>query len=87
MLREYRYAYGAVESLSGESFFLVMPQCNTVCMNIFLKELSSKYADDIILLCCDGAAWHKTKIAKYTPKYNFVFIPPYTPEMYLIEQI
>ena len=39
-IREYRYAYGAVEPLTGEGFFLVMPYCNTVCMNIFLKELS-----------------------------------------------
>lgn len=86
-IREYRYAYGAVEPLSGESFFLVMPQCNTVCMNIFLKELSSKYNDDIILLCCDGAAWHKTKSLDIPKNIILFFIPPYTPEMNPIEQI
>ena len=59
-IREYRYAYGAVEPLTGEGCFLVMPYCNTVCMNIFLKELSERYSEDIILLCCDGAAWHKS---------------------------
>ena len=31
-IREYRYAYGAVEPLTGESCFLVMPYCNTACM-------------------------------------------------------
>ena len=59
-IREYRYAYGAVEPLTGDGYFLVMPYCNTVCMSIFLQKLSEKYADDIILLCCDGAAWHKS---------------------------
>ena len=29
-------------------------------MNIFLEELSKQYPDDLILLCCDGAAWHKS---------------------------
>lgn len=86
-IREYRYTYGAVEPLSGESFFLVMPRCNTICMNIFLKELSLRYSDDIILLCCDGAGWHKTK-SLYIPKNIILFfIPPYTPEMNPIEQI
>jgi len=86
-IREYRYAYGAVEPLSGESFFLVMPQCNTICMNIFLKELSLKYNDDIILLCCDGAAWHKTISLDIPQNVILLFIPPYTPEMNPIEQI
>lgn len=46
-IREYRYAYGAVEPLTGESCFLVMPYCNTVCMNLFLNQLSKQYPDDI----------------------------------------
>ena len=60
-IREYRYAFGAVEPLTGDSCFLVMPDCNTECMNLFLNHLSGQYADDVILLCCDGAAWHKSK--------------------------
>ena len=52
---------GAVEPLSGESFFLTMPNCDTECTNIFLEKLSEQYPDDIILLVCDGAAWHKSK--------------------------
>ena len=59
-IREYRYAFGAVEPLSGESFFLTMPNCDTECTNIFLEKLSEQYPDDIILLVCDGAAWQNT---------------------------
>ena len=33
-VREYRYAYGAVEPLSKEKFFLVLSQCDTVNMNV-----------------------------------------------------
>lgn len=55
-IREYRYAYEAVEPVTSDGFFLIMPYCNTVCMNVFLKKLSEQYPEDVILLCCDGAA-------------------------------
>lgn len=86
-IREYRYAYGAVEPLTGESCFLIMPYCNTVCMNLFLAELSHQYPDDVILLCCDGAAWHKSGSLCIPDNIRLFFIPPYTPEMNPIEQI
>ncbi len=86
-VREYRYVYGAVEPLTGEGFFLIMPYCNTVCMNVFLAELSKKYPKDKIILVCDGAAWHKSKSLVIPDNIELIFIPPYTPEMNPIEQI
>ena len=86
-IREYRYVYGEVEPLTGESSFLVMPYCNTVCMNLFLRELSGQFPDDILLLCCDGAAWHKSKTLELPENIVLFHIPPYTPEMNPIEQI
>ena len=52
---------GAVEPLTGERFFLVIPNCDTNNMSVFLKELSKSYNDDIVILVCDGAVWHKSK--------------------------
>ena len=86
-IREYRFAYGAVESLTGEGYFLVMPYCNRACMSIFLKQLSAQYPEDIILLCCDGAAWHKSQGLELPENICLFHIPPYTPEMNPIEQI
>ncbi len=86
-IREYRYAYGAVEPLTGESCFLIMPYCNTDCTNVFLDHLSTTYPTDKIILVCDGAAWHKAKALKIPENIKLVFIPPYTPEMNPIEQI
>lgn len=86
-IREYRYAYGAVEPLTGDSFFLVMPYCNTVCMGIFLQELSKAHSDDKIILVCDGAAWHKANVLNIPENIFLLFLPPYTPEMNPIEQI
>ena len=79
-IRKYRYAYGAVEPLTGESCFLIMPYCNTVCMNLFLRELSNQFPDDIILLCCNGAAWHKSKMLDIPENIALFYIPPYTPK-------
>ncbi len=86
-IREYQYAYGAVEPLTGDSFFLVLPYSNTVCMNLFLEHLSKEYPDDMILLCCDGAAWHRSKELNVPENIVLFHIPPYTPEMNPIEQI
>ena len=86
-IREYRYAYGVVDPISGDSHFLVMPSSNTVCMNTFLKTLSDQYADDQILLICDGAPWHKSKTLVVPDNIHLQHIPPYTPEMNPIEQV
>ncbi len=86
-IREYRYAYGAVEPITGESSFLIMPYCNTDCMNVFLGHLASTYPDDRIILVCDGAAWHKSKALNVPDNIRIAFIPPYTPDMNPIEQI
>ena len=86
-IREYRYAYGAIEPLTGDSYFFVMSHCDTFCMNGFLRELSKEYPDDVILLCCDGAAWHRAKALSVPSNIFLHFIPPYTPEMTPIEQI
>ena len=86
-IREYRYVYGAVEPLSGESFFLVMPYCNTTCMNVFLQKLSATYPDDRIILVCDGASWHRASTLKIPQNIRLIHLPPATPEMNPIEQI
>lgn len=86
-IREYRYAYGAVEPLTGDSFFLVLPYCNTTCMNVYLRELSQAYPNDIILLVMDGASWHRANGVQIPNNIHILYIPPYTPEMNPIEQI
>lgn len=86
-IREYRYAYGAVEPYNGNSFFLVLPHSNTVCMNIFLKKLSEEYPSDVILLVCDGATWHKSSALEIPENIEIFYLPPATPEMNPIEQI
>jgi putative transposase len=86
-IREYRYAYGAIEPRNGSSFFLVLPYCNTICMNIFLRKLSEAYEKDYILLVVDGAAWHRSMGLEVPHNIELFPLPPYTPEMNPIEQV
>ncbi len=86
-IREYRYAFGAVEPVTGESCFLVLPCSDTQCMNIFLEELSRQYPKDYILLALDGASWHKSKGLIVPENIRLFYLPAYTPEMNPIEQI
>ena len=73
--------------MTGETFFLVLPFSDTVCMNVFLDHLSETYREDYIILVCDGAAWHKSHELHKHDNIEFIFIPPGTPEMNPIEQI
>jgi putative transposase len=74
-IREFRYTYGAVEPQTGESFFLILPYCNTDCMNVFLQELSAAYSNDFILMIADGAAWHKSKGLQIPPNIELFPLP------------
>ena len=55
--------------------------------NILLKQLSEQYPDDVILLCYDSAAWHKSGGLNLPNNIVLFHIPPCTPEMNPIEQI
>jgi len=86
-IREYRYTYGAIEPYTGDYFFLILPYCNTDCMNVYLEHLSKNYPNDIVLLAMDKASWHRSKDLIIPENIRILHIPPYTPEMNPIEQI
>ena len=86
-IREYRHVYGAVEPLTGDSEFLIMPWSNTDCMNMFLRHLSQTYPKDKIIFVCDGASWHRSKALEIPSNIRLIHLPPATPEMNPIEQI
>lgn len=85
-VREYRYAFGAVEPLTGNKFFAISHKCDTIRMYYFLKKISQSCPDDIIVLVCDGASWHKN--AEIVPhNMMLVNLPTGAPEMNPMEQI
>ena len=85
-IREYRHSFGAVEPLTGNKIFANTHKCDTIRMYYFLKKISQTYPDDIIVLVCDGASWHKN--ADIVP-HNMIVVnlPTGAPEMNPMEQI
>jgi putative transposase len=86
-IREYIYAYGAVDPMTGDSFFIIAGGCNTAWTNLFLDELSKMFPNDYILLCEDNASWHKSKELVTPHNIELFFLPAATPEMNPMEQI
>ena len=48
-IREYTYAYSAVSPHDGAMVSLILPKTNSVCMSIFLEEVSRRFPDEYIL--------------------------------------
>jgi len=86
-IREFIYAYGAIDPINGDSSFIVAGGCNTEWTSVFLETLSKRFPNDYLLLCGDNASWHKSKSLIIPDNVELFFIPAATPEMNPTEQI
>lgn len=80
-VRQYLYAYGAVNPVDGTFVSLSLPRSDTHCMSVFLAEVASVYPDALVVIFLDQAAWHKSKALKIPPNIRLMYIPPYSPEL------
>jgi len=63
-----------------------MPTVDTVCMNLYLAEISRCVAEDVqVVLVMDRAGWHISKGLKVPPNISIILLPPYSPELNPIE--
>ena len=85
--QENTYTYGAVNILDGRFESLVLPHCDTDCMQIFLDEISSRHVGGKILMVMDCAGWHRSKSLKVPSNMRLCFLPPYSPELNPVEHI
>ena len=87
LTREYTYAYGAVDVVSGELDSLILPHVNTGCMQLFLDEVSARHPERRIIMVLDGASWHRSKALKPPSNMQLLSLPPYAPELNPVEHI
>ena len=85
--QENTYAYGVVSFPGGRFESLVLPHCDTDCMQIFLEEVSLRHSEEKILMIMDRAGWHKSKSLKVPENMRLHFLPPYSPELNPVEHI
>jgi transposase len=81
------YVYGAVEPLTGQSFFLELPALNSQGFQLFLEHFAAADRKSFHLLLLDNAAFHSTLQLRIPPNVGFLFFPPYAPELNPIERL
>lgn len=85
--REAFYLYGAVEPLSGFSFYYEFSHLDSLCFQRFLDLLSSQLGDDIALLQLDQCAAHRAKALEWPENIIPIFQPAHSPELNPIERL
>ncbi len=81
------YLYGAVEPITGQSFFLEMPLLNGSCFQVFLDEFAKVYHSSLNVLVLDNGRFHHGKSLQIPDNVILVFLPPYSPELNPIERL
>ena len=56
----YLWLYGAVEPLTGSSFFYEFTHLDTVCFEKFLELFASEYPEDLHLIQVDKVGFHNS---------------------------
>jgi transposase len=87
VVREYFYVFAAVCPSAGKLTALLLPECNTAMMNLFLQEVSSVYHDQQVIMQLDGAGWHRAKDLNIPANIHLIAQPPYSPELNPVEHI
>ena len=81
------YLYGAVEPLTGASFFLEFSHLDSVCFQAFLKEFSKTYADSLNILQLDNGSFHVAKKLMIPDNVVLLLQPAYSPDVNPIERV
>ena len=67
----YLWLYGAVEPLTGASFFYEFTHLDTVCFEKFLELFGSKYPADLHIIQVDNGGFHSSLNLSIPPECSF----------------
>ena len=81
------WLYGAVEPLTGASFFWQFSPVDTQCYQRFLDQFSAAYPESLNILQVDNGRFHKGKNLIVPENIILLFQPPYCPELNPIERL
>jgi transposase len=81
------YVYSAVNPITGDDFSLMMPNVNTMSLNMFLAEMSKHIGVQKAIVVMDCAGWHKAKDLVVPANIEILYLPPYSPELNPAERL
>lgn len=67
--------------MSGETYSLISPVCNTEAMNEFLAGLHKTFSHEQLLVFLDAAGWHQSHDLHLPAALRLQLLPPYSPEL------
>lgn len=76
--RDNFYLYGAVEPLSGYSFFYEFSHLDGDCFQRFLELLSDDLGDDVAVIQLDQGSFHRLKALDCPENIMPIFQPPHS---------
>jgi transposase len=83
----YLWLYGAVEPLTGDSFFYEFTHLDTVCFEKFIELFSSEYPEDLHIIQVDNGGFHNSLNLSIPENVILLFQPSYSPEVNPIERL
>jgi transposase len=81
------WLYGAVEPLTGSSFFYEFTRLDTVCFEKFLELFASKYPADLHIIQVDNGGFHSSLNLSIPENVLLLFQLAYSPEVNPIERL
>jgi hypothetical protein len=81
------YLFGAVEPMTGDSFFLELPLLNSAMFQLWLDDFAQTLAASFNILVLDNGAFHTAKGLRWPANVAAVPLPPYSPELNPIERL
>lgn len=87
IIREFSYSFCSVCPQTGENYSMILPECNTGVMELYLKKLGRHFQRYRVVLCLDNAAWHVSEKLHWPGNLAPLFLPPYSPELNPVELV
>ncbi len=81
------YLFGAFSPLTGHSFLLELPNCNTQGFQLYLNEFSKQQDQEFKIIVLDNGAFHHSKSLVLPHNIALLFLPPYSPELNPAEKV
>lgn len=87
---EWLYVYAFVHPNSGRSVWYLLPSLNAAAFQVILEDFARDVLSSSgkrVLIVLDNAGWHKAKALRVPDGLEFVFLPPYSPELQPAERL
>jgi putative transposase len=81
------YLYGAVEPVTGESFFLEFTHSDSTCFEVYLEQLAQHYPHRLHVIQLDQGSLHTAKRLQLPDNVVLLFQPPHSPQLNPIERL